>query len=173
MTDDTRSTQLARIRDYCTRYMRSVLFDEPGQALLDVFSGRSVPLDLAELMSVEERINKETKNPYLLLAYGDGRQVALSEVGIAFPPDTRNTGALPDLPDVVCLRDYRALLDRLKHELYGHGDREPDRGVVRVLMMCIAILEGARAVRLDIGREERELQTHLQELEKRVPLDQA
>ena len=170
MVETSRAQQVARIRDFCTRFPRAVLFDEPGGLLLDVASGRSLALDLPGLAGVEERLNRESGHPYLLLAYGDGRRLALSEAGIAFSPDVRNTGALPDLPEAVCLRDYQSLLDRLKHELYGHADRPPDRGTVRLLMSCIAILDGARAAGFDVGRQELELEHHLRELERRTPL---
>lgn len=169
MAETSRAQQLAKLRDHCTRSSHAVLFDEPGGLLLDVASGRTLLLDLPGLSSLDERRDRDTGRAYLLLVYGDGRRLALSEAGIAFPPDTRNTGALPDLPEAVCLRDYRGLLERLKHELYGHPDREPDRNTVRLLMMCIAVLDGARAAGFDVGREERELESHLRELERRAP----
>ena len=38
-----------------------------------------------------------------------------------------------------------------------------------LLLMCIAILDGARAAGFDIGSDEREIEVHLAELEKRAP----
>jgi hypothetical protein len=165
MDETSRAAQLAKLRAHCAKAPPAVLFDEPGALLMDVSSGKTLPLDLAALEKVEDRINAETKNPY-----GDGRQLALSEVGIAFPPDLTNTGPLPELPEVVCFRDYATLMARLKHDLYGHQDREPTRETVKLLMMCIAIVDGARAQRFEIGREEKELEWHLKELEKRAPV---
>ncbi len=136
---------------------------------MDVYSAKSLPLDVQGLTAVEERTNQETGQPYLVLQYEDGRQLALAGAGIAFAPDTRNTGSVPDLPDVVCLRDYFTLRERLKHELYDHPDREPNRETLHLLLTCIAILDGARAQGLEVGREEKELELDLAELEKRAP----
>jgi hypothetical protein len=167
--EDTRAAQLQEIRAHCQKPGSAVLFDEPGALLLDVFSAKTVPLDVSSLRTVESRLNTQTKATYLLLIYDDGRQRALSDVGIAFAPSLTNTGPLPDLPEVVCFRDYQTLLDRLKHELYGHADTPPTRGTVQLLMMCIAIIDGARNAGFEVGREEQELETHLRELEKRAP----
>ena len=169
MTDVTRSEQLQKLRAYCQRPGSAVFFDEPGQVLMDVFSTKSRPLKLANLEAVEERQNRQTQNPYLALRYDDGTELGLSEVGIAFAPLLVNTGPLPELPPVVCFRDYTSILERLKHELYGHREVEPTQGTVKLLMMCIAIIDGARAQGFDIGREERELEHHLKELEGRAP----
>ncbi len=162
-----RSEVLSRVRAHCTRVGSAVLLDEPGGLFFDVPSGKSLPLNLAELERAEERRDKQTGRPYLLVVYGDGRQLALSDAGIAFAPDFRNSGPIGELPQAVCLADFRTLLDRVKHELYGHPDRPPGRDAVKVVMMCIAILDGARAVGFDVGREEQELEHHLAELERR------
>lgn len=169
MEDTSRAARLALISGFCARHPNAVLFDEARKALLDVYSSKTLPLEIERLLSVEERTNQQTGRPYLVLQREDGSQFALAEVGIAFAPDTRNTGPVADLPDVVCLRDYLTILDRLKHELYGHPDREPDRGTLQLMLMCIATLDGARAQGLDVAREERELEHHLAELEKRAP----
>ena len=170
MDETSRSAQVAKIRAHCAKAPPSVLFDEPASLLMDVSSGKTLGVDLPALAQVEERINGESLKPYLLLVYGDGRQLALAEVGIAFAPDFKNTGPLPELPPVVCFRDYASLLVRLKHELYGHADRPPSKDAVKLLMMCIAIVDGARLQRFEVGREEKELEWHLGALEKKAPV---
>jgi hypothetical protein len=167
--DLSRAEALALLRAYCQRPGTAVLFDEPGGQLFDVFSTKTLPLNLGSLVRMEEKTNTQTKLPYLVLKYDDQRQVALTEVGIAFAPVLANTGALSDLPDVVCFRDYRSMLDRLKHELYGHEDVPPSRGTVKLLMMCIAVVDGARAQGFEVGREEKEMEHQLKELETRAP----
>lgn len=164
-----RAGQLARIRQYCETPPRAVLFDEPGGTLLDVASGKALPLELAQLERVEERVNSQTHQPYLILVYGDGRQLAVSEFGVAFSPDFQNTGPIAELPEVVCLRDYATLMERLKHDLYGHPDRPPTRDTLKLFLMCIAVLDGARAIGFEVGKEEKETEVHLRELEKRAP----
>jgi hypothetical protein len=163
----SRAAQLSMIRSFCAATGTSILFDEQNAALMDVYSAKTLPLDPQNLVHVEEQVDKETGQPYLRLLYGNSRQLALAGVGIAFAPDFRNTGPLSELPQAVCFRDFHTLLDRFKHELYGHGERPASRDVLRLLMMCIAILDGAREQGFDVGREERELERHLSELEKR------
>jgi hypothetical protein len=167
----SRSEKLAAVKAYCQSHSRAVLFDEPGAALFDAFGVKTLALDAGNLERVEARADRNTKAPYLLLVLGDGRELALTEAGIGFAPDYRNTGPLPpeDLPQVVCFRDYLGLLERLRHDLYGHQDQAPTKATLKLLLMCIAILDGARRAGFDVGREERELETHLAELEKRGP----
>lgn len=164
-----RSEKLARLRAFLARPNPPVLFDEPGRMLLDVSSGKTLALDLAELEGVEERVDRGSGRPYLVLRFGDGRRLALTDAGIAFAPDFRNSGPVPELPEAVCFRDWSLLLARLEHELYAHPDREPSRDTVGLVMACIAVLDGARAQGFDVGREERRLETHLAELERRAP----
>lgn len=163
------SAKLAAVRAYCQANARSVLYDEPGEALFDTFGVKTLTLRGSDLQSVESLADQDTKAPYLRLTLSDGRVLALTQAGIAFAPDFTNTGPLQDLPKAVCLRDYRGLLERLKHDLYGHADAPPTRATVGLLMMCIAVVDGARRAGFDVGREERELETHLTELEKRAP----
>jgi len=167
--DQRRSGQLAAVRAYCQAHPQTVMFDEPGEALFDVPGVKTLPLRAADLAAVETLQDQDTHQPYLRLTLGDGRQFALTAAGIALAPDFRNTGPLEDLPAAVCFRDYRGLLDRLRHDLYGHADEPPTRATVKLMMMCLAIVDGARALGFDVGREERELETHLDELEKRAP----
>jgi hypothetical protein len=163
-----RAQQLAAIRSFCSRSGGAVLFDEPGQKLLDVYAGKPLPLAVDQLVGVEQKRRRSTGEPYLVLRYEDGRELALADVGIAFVPDVRNTGKLEPLPDVVCFRDYATLRDRLKHELFGHPDLKPTQQTVGLVMACIAILDGARAQGFDVGPEEKDLEPYLAELEKRL-----
>lgn len=164
---NSRAAQLSMIRSFCAASGSAILFDEQNAALMDVYSAKALPLDPQNLVQVEEQLDRETGQPYLRLLYGNSRQLALAGVGIAFAPDFRNTGPLSELPQAVCFRDFHTLLDRFKHQLYGHGERPPSRDAIRLLMMCIAILDGAREQGFDVGREERDLERQLSELEKR------
>ena len=169
IADDGTRAKLALIQRFCTARAAAVLFDEASASLMDVHSAKAFGLGLQTLMRVEEKQNRETGASYLLLVYDDGRQLALTDVGLAFPPDFRNTGPLPELPSVVCFRDFTTLFERFKHQVYGHPDQQPDRDLVRLLMLCIAILDGARAMGFDVGREEKEVEWQLERLEKQAP----
>jgi hypothetical protein len=161
--------KLARIRSYCSLPASSVLFDEAGKMLLDVPSGKRLELDLTYLEQVELRSNLETGKPYLAISFGDGRRFALSEAGIAFAPSPRHGLPAPELPRAVCWRDFALLVSRLEHELYAHPEFEPTRQPVDLVMLCISILDGARAVGFEVGREERRLEQALKVLEGRMP----
>lgn len=169
MEAGARAALLAKVREHCARQPAAVLFDEPTHALFDVASGKALALDAAELRCVDEQKDALTGRPYLRLAFGDGRELALTFAGVAFAPRFGNTGPLPELPAAVCFADYAKLLGQLRHELYGHPDREPTRDTAKLLLVCIAILDGARAAGFEVGREETELEEHLRELEKRAP----
>ncbi|HVE83064.1 MAG TPA: hypothetical protein VND93_09470 [Myxococcales bacterium] len=167
--DDQQSRKLAQVRAYCQSHPGAVLYDEPGEALFDVAGVKTLALRPADLEAVEARADRDTRAPYLALTLGDGRRLALTVAGIAFAPDFRNSGPVQDLPDAVCFRDYLGLVERLKHDLYGHADEPPTRATAHLVMMCIAVLDGARQAGFNVGREERELEAHLAELEKRQP----
>lgn len=164
---EEKTEKLLAIRQYCQAHSRSVLYDEPTFSLWDVYAGKQLTFSPVELRSAELKQDAQTGQPYLMLRFEEGRELALSDAGIAFIPQTANTGPIPELPAAVCLRDFHTLKDRLQHQLYGHPDETPSRDALRLVMMCVAILEGARAWGFDIAREERELDRHLQELEKR------
>jgi hypothetical protein len=88
--------------------------------------------------------------------------VALADVGFAFAPSTASTGPLPDLPATFCFRDFRHLASGAE-ALLGEDGRE--REAIAAVMLGIALLDGARAVGFEVGREERELESLLRRLE--------
>ena len=155
-----------RLRAYCAREPRHVLYDEEAGVLMDLASGKMLTVAATDLEAVEERANADTS--LLGVRLKDGRAFALSEVGIAFAPVFTNTGTLEELPAAVCWADFRSYCSQLKLELYATSTG-PGVGTVRVLMCCLAIIDGARAVGFDVGGEERELEWHLKELERRAP----
>jgi len=157
---------LNRIEAFCARPGTAVLFDRHSATLLDVYSSKAVAIESQQLVRVEERMDAQSGQPYLRLD-GESGQLAITAAGIAFAPDFQNSGPFPELPQAVCFRDFRSLLERFKHQVYGHPERAPGRDPVQLLMMCIAILDGARAQGFDVGTEEKELEWHLSELEKR------
>lgn len=157
------------LRAHCAQPPRSVLYDEDGGLFLDVASGKTLAVPESQIHSIQTRIDPKTQRPYVALLLEDGRALALAEAGIAFAPAFTNTGALEELPAAVCWNDFHTLVRQLKHELYGHPGLEPGAATVRVLMCCLAIVDGARAAGFEVGREEHELEWHLKELERRAP----
>jgi hypothetical protein len=138
--------------------------DGKGARLLEPGSGKELHVRWSELAGVEERSTPLRPAPYLVLAFEDGRQLALADVGFAFAPSTVNTGPLPDLPATFCFADFRHLAQGIESLLAEEGREKEALGAV---MLCIALLDGARAAKLDVSREERRLDGLLRRLEER------
>jgi hypothetical protein len=91
----------------------------------------------------------------------------LGAPGLVFAPDATNTGPLASLPQAVCLRDFAAVSGRLRHILLDHPDEAPTREELDMTLFCIAVLDGARRIGLEVGREEQALEELLATLEQR------
>ena len=158
----------AKVREWVSQHRHAVLYDEESSTLLDVASGKSVELPWRDVKGFEEKVHPETKDGYLVLLFEDGHQIALADPGgVAFEPSTDNTGPLRDLPPVICLKDFHTLKQRVDHYLYGHQAEPPPKECLDLIMLCIAILDGARAIGFNVGDLEGELDKSLRELERR------
>jgi hypothetical protein len=159
----------AKVRAWTDTHRQAVLYDEENPSLLDVASGKTIWLPWQDLKAFEEKVHPETKGSYLVLLFENGNQIALVDPGgIAFAPSTENTGPLRDLPPVVCLKDFFTLKGRLDHYLYDHPDEPPPKEALDLVMICIATLDGARAVGFDVADLEGELEKSLKEIERRT-----
>ena len=138
--------------------------DGKGVRLLEPGSGKELRVLWDELAQVEERSTPLRPAPYLVLVFQDGRQVALADVGFAFAPSTVNTGPLPDLPATFCFADFRHLAQGVESLLEEEGREKEALGAI---LLSIALLDGARAAGLPVGREERTLDGLLRRLEER------
>lgn len=162
---------LAHRRALLERFTRerpgSVLYDDAASALLDVFSGKALPVDWSRIEAVEQRTDSTTARPYLALRRDDGVEVAVADAGIAFPPVTAATGPIDGLPPAVCFRDLASVERQIEHFLVEHPGEPPERQHVTLLLFCIATVDGARAAGFDVSPEERRLERTLGELEAR------
>lgn len=157
------------VRVWAASHPQAVLYDDDSAVLLDVASGKRLKLDWAALADFEEKVHPETQEPYLVLLFDDGTQLALVDPGgVAFAPSLANSGPVENLPAVVCLRDFLTLKQRVDHYLYDHSDEPPPRECLNLIMICIATLDGARAVGFDVGDLEGELEKSLDEVERRT-----
>ena len=138
--------------------------DGRGARILEVGTGKTLGVRWDEVAEAVVRQTPVRPAPYLVLVFGDGRQVALADVGFAFAPSTASTGPLPDLPATFCFRDFRHLAAGAE-SLLGEEGRE--REAVAAVMLGIALLDGARVLGFDVAREERQLESLLQRLEER------
>ncbi|MBI2359760.1 MAG: hypothetical protein HYV04_12830 [Deltaproteobacteria bacterium] len=159
----------AKVREWTEKHRHAALYDEESSTLLDVTSGKGVRLPWQEFKDFEEKIHSETRDIYLVLLFQSGHRIALADPGgIAFPPSEVNTGPVKDLPPVVCLKDFRTLKQRIDHYLYAHREEAPPGECLDLLMICIAILDGARAIGFHVHDLEEELDKSLRELERRT-----
>jgi hypothetical protein len=138
--------------------------DGKGVRLLEPGTGKDLKFKWDDLDKVEQRQTPLRTSPYLLLLFKDHRQIALADVGFAFAPSIANTGPLPDLPPTLCFRDFRHLSQGIEQLLNEEGREKEALGAI---LLCIALLDGAREVGLDVSREERHLDRLLRKLEER------
>lgn len=156
-----------RVLEFCRKPLAAVaaLEDDDGNGarLLEPGSGKELRVRWDELGQADEKRSDLRAAPYLVLVWQDQRQVALADVGFAFAPSTANTGPLPDLPQTLCFRDFRHLSQGIEQLLQEEGREKEALGGI---LLCIALLDGARAVGLEVSREERRLEKLLKALEQ-------
>jgi len=158
-----------KVCSWTANHKHVVLYDDENSTLLDIASGKRLKISWRDVTEFEEKVHPETGESYLVLLFEDGTQIALVDPGgVAFAPSTVNSGPVKDLPPVVCLRDFLTLKQRVDHYLYDHPDEPPPRECLDMIMICIATLDGARAVGFDVGDLEGELEKSLNEIERRA-----
>ena len=161
--DEARASVGAFLRDNPGRFALLPDDDGRGAQILEAGTGKALSLRWDELADAVVRQNPVRPAPYLVLAFADGRQIALADVGFAFAPSTANTGPLPDLPATFCFRDFHHLASGAEGLLAEEGR---EREAVAAVMLGIALLDGARAAGLDVSREERQLEALLRRVEE-------
>jgi len=158
-----------KVAAWVEKHKHAVLLDDESSTVLDVASGRKTSIPWRSVAAYEEKVHPETQDTYLVLLFENGRQIALVDPGgVAFAPSMENTGPLEDAPPVVCLRDFHTLKPRIDHYLEEHADEPPPTETLDLVMICIAILDGARAVGFDVADLEGELEKSLDEIERRT-----
>ncbi|MGA8891644.1 MAG: hypothetical protein WB493_08755 [Anaeromyxobacteraceae bacterium] len=162
-----RGAQQALLARFVRERPTALLLDEAAPAILDVFSGKVLPLDWGQVEAVAEGRNRDTGAPYVALLRDDGRQVILADVGVAFEPVTLATGPLAGLPPLVCFRDLAATAGRIEHLLVDHPGEPVTRDHLDLFLFLLAVVDGARAVGFEVSTEERRLERILGEIEAR------
>ncbi|HET8724095.1 MAG TPA: hypothetical protein VFM53_07785 [Anaeromyxobacteraceae bacterium] len=162
-----RAAQRAAVEAFVRERPAALLLDAAAPALLDVFSGKSLPLAWDRIEAVARAANRDTGAPYLVLLRDDGRQVVLADVGVAFEPVTAASGPLPGAPALACFRDLAAVAGRLEHLLLHHPDEPVTRDHLDLFRFLLALVDGARAAGFDVSPEERRLERILGEIEAR------
>jgi hypothetical protein len=167
MVDDLNRLRRA-LQGWALAHPHALLYDDENSKLLDVASGKTLSLPWRDITAFEEKTHAETGDRYYVLLFENGSQIALVDPGgIAFAPSTINSGSVPGLPAVVCLTDLFTLKGRVAHYLDAHPEEPPPPECLDMVMICIAILDGARAVGFAVGDLEEDLEKLLGELEKK------
>ena len=167
--DSLNDSARGKVRLWAAAHGHALLYDDESSILLDVASQKRLKFSWRDVTAFEEKTHPETGDRYLVLLFENGKQIALVDPGgVAFAPSTENSGAAQNLPAVVCLRDFSTLKQRIDHYLYDHPDDPPPRECLDLIMICIATLDGARAVGFDVGDLEAELERALNEVERRT-----
>ena len=158
MSDDR-----ARLEDWVLRHRMAFALADGG-LIVERHSGKT--LALGPIAALEEDRDPIRGGSYLRVFLEDGRHLALTGIGFAFAPSFVNTGPVPDCPPVASFFDYEKIDRHLAH-LAGDAHEGHEREALQTLMILIAYLDGARAVGLDVGPEERALEKRLEQLEAR------
>ncbi len=156
--------------DILTRWLKShpgpFSFREEGEdlAILEAFSGKTLTLRGASVQAVEERVNSvQSGETYVIVMLATGHQVVFSAQGFAFPPDFSSTGPLSLPNPVYCMQDYHQLMNRLRH-IAAEADR--GREALEIIMVLIALLDGAKAVGIGVDAEIQAVESILSTLER-------
>jgi hypothetical protein len=164
MTDAQRAQDA--IRRILARYGLVFSHREEGSRFWveEVASRKVVPIETRSIDAFEEKESPGSGGPYLVLRRDDGQELVLCYAGFGFAPLFHNSGPIAGAPAVVCLRDFHTLLERL-HALAPEREQRAD--ALELIRFLIALLDGARAVGIDIGEEERALEAELAVVESR------
>jgi len=138
-------------------------FDGFTLTLNELSSQKQITFDLRTITQHRLKENPQTHEKYLNLLFDNGIEVVLFLAGVGFSPNFANTGPIPDAPPVSCMEDYFRLLGDLT-SIVKESDRKND--AILLFNILISILDGAKAVGLDVGREEEELDKYLSQFEK-------
>ena len=153
------------IRTWLLQHPRVFAFQEDGSQwhILELGSGKQLALNPGAIEAVESRVDSDTSASYLALMLESGAQLVLSQQGFAFSPDFQNTGPMELPVAVFCLADFHQLYAKLNHLVDDHP--EESRQALDLVMLLIALLDGARNVGLDVERETRRVEKILEALE--------
>lgn len=137
--------------------------DGENLLLLEALSAKTLTLKPREIDIIEEKQNAVIPSEtYVLIVKTNGQQLVLSSHGFAFPPNFANTGAIPLPSQVYCMEDFKHLMDKLRH-LASEAERRQE--ALALILLLIAILDGAKSVGLDVDAEAEEVNFILEALE--------
>lgn len=134
--------------------------------LTENFSQKKISLNLKNIVRHKMTPHPQGLPTYLNLIFDNGLEVVLTHAGLAFAPQFENTGFIKDAPEAMCMSDYDQLLQSLRSLM---SDEERRNEAILLFQLLISILDGARAIGFDIGREEEVLDELFSQFEQQLP----
>ncbi|MDP7040520.1 MAG: hypothetical protein QGI45_15285 [Myxococcota bacterium] len=140
-------------------------FEEEGSelVLMEIATAKFLTLNENNIAALEEKKNSELiGQTYIIILFEQGSQLVLSQQGFAFAPDFSNTGPIPVPSQVFCLQDIYHFLNNLQVVMEDENRRKE---ALEITMLLIALLDGARQVGIEMGKEEQQVDTMLKKIE--------
>ncbi len=162
----------ATLREWLERQGRFVFRVVAGKAatdpvtLIEIEYDKRLTFAWGQIARVEEARIPQLGSRYLRVLLDDGRGFAVAGIGFVFAPSFVSTGPLAECPETACFADFWRLEKHLEHLVTDHHEGH-ERESLQVFMVLLAFLEGARAVGLEVGEEERAMEAVLRDLEAR------
>lgn len=139
--------------------------DGDSFTLIESATGKQIAFDAGTVSQCRFTPHPQGLNDYLNLVFENGTEIVLCHAGIAFSPSFVSTGPFSDAPPVSCMTDYVTLSRNLQDIT-----ADPQRKAESLLLfnVLISILDGAKAIGMDVGLEEEDLERKLSAFEKNV-----
>ena len=156
----------ATLRKWLLANSHIFVTQETGRVLhlTEVATAKQIALDLNSVEAMEYKADSITGAHYCVLLLENGHQLVLCQQGFAFAPDFRSTGPI-ELPSTVfCMTDFNHFYGQLKHNAIEHP--EDRRRSTDLVLLSIALLEGARNVGIDVDFETKRVERILEAIEK-------
>lgn len=169
MTRQTGEEAQRTLEDYLERQRLAFVVTRDNKTptsplrITETFSNKTITFALGQVEDVEEARNPQGSK-YLRVRLDDGRSFAFAGIGLVFAPSFVSTGPVPECPATASFRDFEKLFGHLKHVVDDHHEGH-EAEALQVFMVLLAFLDGARAIGLDVGREEGRLEPVLKKLE--------
>jgi len=137
--------------------------DNAELVLMEIATAKFLSLNENSIAALEEKKNSELiGQTYMVILFEEGTQLVLSHQGFAFAPDFSNTGPIPVPSQVFCLQDIYHFLNNLQVVMEDENRRKE---ALEITMLLIALLDGARLVGIEMGKEEQQVDTMLKKIE--------
>ena len=160
------------MREWIARHPRAFHLIEEARGptaavtVVETQTGKTLTFELPAVVASEAARDPIRGGQYLRVALDDGRSFVLSGLGFVFAPSFVNTGEVPDAPATACFMDFEKLLGHLSHLIDDHHEGH-EREALATMTVLLSFLDGAAAIGLDVGAEERRLEKQLIRLEAR------